>query len=267
MKLDQELKGRAIRKIDHSHLFADHRYHLIFTHNTTHSLKIIAESIQWNQQAGHFCFLRQSHSSIIGMRDYVRNDRVHGLDVEELESRSSMKSSLNEDFSNFNVFVFPAQCNFTGQHFPLRWITDVKNGCLADIVENDFPWIVVVDAAAYFMNSTLSLKEYQADFIAFSFYKMFGFPTGVGALCASRDALELLKRPYSGGGTFDSIAWDAPWKVLKPAPAMYEDGTLPFLEIMAIDHGFNFIDSIGGWQAVQSHVFGLAKMAKQGFYS
>lgn len=199
------------------------------------------------------------------MREYVCNDRVHAIDVEQLESRTDNVSIMSKDMANFNVFVFPAQCNFTGQQFPLRWITEVKNGSLSDLVQNNFPWIVVLDAAAYFPTSTLSLKDYQADFIAFSFYKMFGFPTGVGALCASRDALQLLKRPYSGGGTFDSIAWDAPWKVLKPAPAMYEDGTLPFLEIMAIDHGFSFIDSIGGWKAVQSHVFGLAKMAKHGF--
>ena len=33
------------------------------------------------------------------------------------------------------------------------------------------------------------------------FYKLFGYPTGVGALVARRKALAKLKRGYFGGGT------------------------------------------------------------------
>lgn len=247
--------------IYYRHLDADHTYQLIFTRNTTHSLKIIAESIRWEQ--GHLCFLRQSHTSVLGMREYLSPARVHAIDIQDLESRNS-SSQINDDASNFNVFVFPAQCNFTGQQFPQSWITKVKNGCLSDLVQNNFPWIVVLDAAAYLATSTISLMDYNPDFVAFSFYKIFGFPTGVGALCGLQSSFKLLNKPYSGGGTVDSISWDVPWKILKSAPEGFEDGTLPFLEIMAIDHGFNFIDSIGGWKIVQRHVFGLAQMAKQG---
>lgn len=240
---------------------------MVFTKNATQALKIIGESIAWDQQKGHFCFLRQSHTSVLGMRQYLSSDRVHAVDVEDLNLRIQSVSLIDQDSSSFNLFVFPAQCNFTGQQFPLSWIPLIKNGCLADLVDNDFPWIVVLDAAAYLGTSTLSLKQYNADFVVLSFYKMFGFPTGVGALCGLRSALKLLRKPYSGGGTVDSIAWDVPWAVSKAAPEMFEDGTLPFLEIISIDHGFNFIDSIGGWKVVQNHVFELANMARTGLKS
>ena len=39
-------------------------------------------------------------------------------------------------------------------------------------------WYVVLDAASYVATSRLDLSLYPADFIAVSFYKMFGFPTG-----------------------------------------------------------------------------------------
>ncbi|HIQ11754.1 MAG TPA: hypothetical protein EYH29_02680, partial [Caldilineales bacterium] len=38
------------------------------------------------------------------------------------------------------------------------------------------------------------------DFTPISFYKMFGYPTGVGALIARREALRKLVRPWFGGG-------------------------------------------------------------------
>ena len=238
---------------------------MIFTKNTTQSLKIIAESIQWDQQFGHFCYLRQSHTSILGMREFVPLDRVHPVEADALNSSDvDNAESFTNDASNFNVFVFPAQCNFSGERYPLSWIRKVKRGCLSEIVQNKFPWIVVLDAASYLTTTPLNLYEFPVDFVVFSFYKLFGFPTSIGALVGTSDALFLLKKRYYGGGTVASIAWDSPWKILKNTTEIFEDGTLPFLEIMAIDHGYDFIESIGGWKIVQNHVYGLANMALQG---
>lgn len=41
-----------------------------------------------------------------------------------------------------------------------------------------------------------------------SFYKIFGYPTGLGALVARRDALALLRPRYFGGGTAAACAVD-----------------------------------------------------------
>ena len=35
---------------------------------------------------------------------------------------------------------------------------------------------------------------------ALSYYKIFGYPTGLGALLARKDALEMLRKRYFGGG-------------------------------------------------------------------
>ncbi len=51
----------------------------------------------------------------------------------------------------------------------------------------------------------MSLTETPVDAMAISFYKMFGFPTGVGALIAKESFLAQLTRPWFAGGTVDVV--------------------------------------------------------------
>ena len=54
---------------------------------------------------------------------------------------------------------------------------------------------VLLDAAAFVPGHGLSLRTCPADFVALSFYKMFGYPTGVGCLIVRDAILPTLKRP------------------------------------------------------------------------
>lgn len=53
--------------------------------------------------------------------------------------------------------------------------------------------------------SVISLTETPVDAMAVSFYKMFGYPTGVGALIVKESFLATLKRPWFAGGTVDVV--------------------------------------------------------------
>lgn len=63
----------------------------------------------------------------------------------------------------------------------------------------------LLDAAALAATSTVNLSETPVDAMAVSFYKMFGFPTGVGALVVKEDFLRTLQRPWFAGGTVDVV--------------------------------------------------------------
>ena len=41
-------------------------------------------------------------------------------------------------------------------------------------------WYVLVDAASYIATNPLDLSAYHPDFVPISFYKLFGYPTGLG---------------------------------------------------------------------------------------
>ena len=61
----------------------------------------------------------------------------------------------------------------------------------------------LLDAAALAPTTRISLRETPIDAMAVSFYKMFGYPTGVGALIVKKDFLRVLRRPWFAGGTVD----------------------------------------------------------------
>lgn len=63
----------------------------------------------------------------------------------------------------------------------------------------------LVDGAALAATSILNLSDHPIDAMAVSFYKMFGYPTGVGALIIKTAFLAQLKRPWFAGGTVDVV--------------------------------------------------------------
>jgi selenocysteine lyase/cysteine desulfurase len=74
---------------------------------------------------------------------------------------------------------------------------------------------------------------------------MFGHPTGVGALLVRRSALADLKRPWFAGGTVNFASVQGQAHVLSPNEAAFEDGTLNYLSIPAVEIGLRHIESIG----------------------
>lgn len=100
-------------------------------------------------------------------------------------------------------------------------------------------WWVLCDAAkaAALVPPDLSLPG-APDFLVCSFYKIFGYPTGVGALVVRRSALALLRPRYFGGGTAAAIDADEDFYRRRPGPEGLEDGTLPFSSIAMIPLGF-----------------------------
>jgi molybdenum cofactor sulfurtransferase len=113
-------------------------------------------------------------------------------------------------------------------------------------------WLVVLDAAKACGTRPPNLSRHPADFVALSYYKIFGMPTGLGALLVRRDALAILQRNYFGGGTVSSVLADERTHVLRPSAAGFEDGTLPFLSIPAALRGFEELSARGGFHAVES---------------
>lgn len=64
----------------------------------------------------------------------------------------------------------------------------------------------MLDAAALVPCTPISLSDIGADAMCVSFYKMFGYPTGLGALVVKKSVLmDVLQRPWFGGGTVDLV--------------------------------------------------------------
>lgn len=184
-------------------------YSVIFTSGCTAALKLVAESFPWrpateDESGSLFSYLTDSHTSVVGIRGLTSGRGVATLAVspQDIENRAK-HAAQSEDITcqRPHLFSFPAQSNFSGKKYPLSYVQGIQARRLYPACDHRGRWFVLLDAASYVSCSPLNLKQSPADFIPISFYKMFGFPTGLGALLVRTDAAAILKKSYFGGGT------------------------------------------------------------------
>jgi molybdenum cofactor sulfurtransferase len=224
--------------------------------------------------------------------------------------------SQNEQFAG--LFVLPAESNFSGVRYDLDLVSRVQAGALGDIgksssiksdtafasasslTEADLTsirdhsnrgsiggrWLVALDASKFAGTHALDLRRVRADFVTISFYKMFGHPTGLGALIVRRDALPTLalasgspcssaagtsasdhggshipahsSSSYFGGGTVQVVDAHSRFHVARASLTdRFERGTPNTAAILALTHGFDALRRVGGMQTIAAHCAAL----------
>jgi molybdenum cofactor sulfurtransferase len=215
-------------------------YILVFTQNASAALKLVGESFCF-APVSRFLLTFDNHNSVNGIREFARAKGATvsyaPLVMPELRLDSGRLESLLNDANpaHANLFAYPAQSNFSGVKHPLDIVAKAQSK----------GWRVLLDAAAFVPTSLLDLSVVQPDFVTLSFYKMFGHPTGVGALLIRRTAIASLKRPWFAGGTVNFASVQGQAHVLSPNEAAFEDGTLNYLSIPAVEIGLLHLQSIG----------------------
>lgn len=219
---------------------APDEYLAIFTANASGALKLVGESFPFGP-GSHFLLTFDNHNSVNGIREFAR---ARGASVTyipvTLPDMRVDESSLEPYFDlaspgSSHLFAFPAQSNFSGVQHPLDWIERARAK----------GWFVLLDAAAFAPTNRLDLGRHKPDFVDLSFYKMFGYPTGVGCLIARRDALATLRRPWFAGGTITVASVQGDKHYLADGPAAFEDGTIDYLSLPAVEIGLRHIQSAG----------------------
>lgn len=184
-------------------------YSVIFTSGCTAALKVVADSFPWRPQSeseagSHFCYLTDNHTSVVGIRGLTSGRGVAALPVSPQEVEDRAKAEVHgEDYTcqTPHLFCYPAQSNFSGRKYPLSHVKGIQARRLYPACDHRGRWFVLLDAASHVSCSPLNLQDCPADFIPISFYKVFGFPTGLGALLVRNNAVGILKKTYFGGGT------------------------------------------------------------------
>jgi molybdenum cofactor sulfurtransferase len=215
-------------------------YACIFTPNATGALRLVGEAYPFAPR-GRFLATFDNHNSVNGIREFARANgaRTASVPLDDPDLRTSddvLERYLGDaDAEAPNLFAYPAQSNFSGVKHPLEWIALAQSR----------GWDVIVDSAAFVPTSRLDLWQWKPDFVALSFYKMFGYPTGLGALLARRSALRRLRRPWFSGGTVVAAHVLGDLVVPLSGHALFEDGTVNYLGIPAIEIGLRQIERIG----------------------
>lgn len=215
-------------------------YVVIFTSNASGALKLVGESYPFTPDS-HYLLTYDNHNSVNGIREYALAKGAEVTYIPVLPPKMRVDDSAMPDFfrkgqkGKNNLFAYPAQSNFSAVQHPLEWIE----------MAHQMGWDVLLDAAAFTPTNELDLSLVKPDFVPISFYKMFGYPTGVGALIARRQVLSKLHRPWFAGGTITVASVQGEKHYLAEAPMAFEDGTLDYLNIPAVEIGLKYLESVG----------------------
>ena len=214
-------------------------YLVIFTANATQALKLVGEAYPFDAN-GEYLLTFDNHNSVNGIREFARAKGssttyvpivLPDMRVDDAE----LTSHLERGGRGPRLFAYPAQSNFSGVQHPLAWIT----------LAQERGWDVLLDAAAFTPTNRLDLGRWRPDFVSQSFYKMFGYPTGVGCLVARRSALAKLRRPWFAGGTITVASVQGDRFYLAEGASGFEDGTPNYLALPAVEFGLQYLSEIG----------------------
>ncbi|HKY96890.1 MAG TPA: aminotransferase class V-fold PLP-dependent enzyme [Gemmatimonadaceae bacterium] len=227
-------KSRLLDFVDAPH----DEYVVVFTANTSAAIKLVAESFPFTRDSA-LVLSADNHNSVNGIREFARAAHSATSYVElnhELHLVDARGTLAQKRRSDHDLFAFPAQSNFSGVKHSLALIKQAQK----------LGYRVLLDAAAFLPTNRWSLREYPADFVALSMYKVSGYPTGVGALIARKESLAMLTRPWFAGGTvqYASVQNDRHMLLVRNGEG-FEDGTPAFLDIAAVADGLDLIDEIG----------------------
>lgn len=266
-------------------------YAVVFTANATAAARLVGEAYPFSRRGTRLVLTADNHNSVHGLREFARAAgakttyiplRQPDMRVDEARVLSALSSSSSSFSSSSSspphdgggkrgslarrllrsaggcgrserrrrargLFAYPAQSNFTGVRHPLSWVGQAQQR----------GYHVLLDAAAYLPTAALDLSEVKPDFVLASWYKVLGYPTGVGCLVARRDALEWLRprRPWFSGGTIQVVMVAVPWhQKAARADEAFEDGTLNFASIPDVRFGLDWLAAAAGLSVVAARV-------------
>ncbi len=215
-------------------------YTVIFTPNATGALKLVGESYPFSPGSVHLLTF-DNHNSVNGIREFARargaRIRYVPLSIPDLLiDAAALEAALAERPEGKDcLFAYPAQSNFSGAQHSLDWVGRAQAA----------GWDVLLDAAAFVPTNRLDLGAVKPEFVTLSFYKMFGYPTGIGCLIAKRSVLGKLHRPWFAGGTITVASVQGDRYFLADGPEAFEDGTVDFLNIPGVEIGLEHLRNAG----------------------
>ncbi len=238
--------SEATRRVERSrasvleYFNATSEYTAVFTLNASAAIKLVAEAFPF-EPGSRLLMTADNHNSVNGMREFARAKGALvdyapltrpelRIDAQAMTARLALAEP-----GHAQLLAFPAQSNFSGVKHPLSLVDQAQAA----------GWQVLLDVAAFAPTNRLDLGSVRPDFVALSFYKMFGYPTGVGCLLVRKAALAQLRRPWFAGGTVNFASTRGQLHVLSPGEAGFEDGTLNYQDIPAVEIGLRHLQRTG----------------------
>jgi cysteine desulfurase/selenocysteine lyase len=233
---------------------AEKSQEVIFTTGCTAGINLVARS--WgdaNVRAGDEILLTimEHHSNIVPWQQLAERTGAHvrfaPIDDQGRLQVDAFHSMLNE---RTRMVALTAVSNVLGTINPVKALVEAAHRAGA---------LVLVDAAQSVPHEPTDVRDWNADFVAFSGHKMLG-PSGVGILYG-REALLDAMPPFLGGGSMIRRVTVDGFEA-GDLPAKFEAGTPPIVPAMGLTAAIRYLEGVG-LEAILRHEQLLCRRAHE----
>ena len=226
-------------------------YEVIFTHNATSGFQLVGQLFKWTPHST-LTYLLDDHNSVLG---FVELSKQVGVSVsyvtdyptEQIKASNTSIDILDNipDSHPIHGFIFPFISNFSGHHYPMKWISDYQNS----------GGIIFLDCSS---SMAPNFSHFKPDFAFLSLLKLSG--SHGGAILVRRDRISLLKDPVAAGGSvLFSCARSLNYKPLPLLHSRLEGGTQSYQDLSLALTGLRVRHRLGTENELCSHVEQLAQ--------
>ncbi len=251
-------RGKHLLSEEASELFEDARRkvarflnaapsEVVFTHNTTHSLNLVALGSRLDGSANVVTTVQEHHSVLM---PFLQRTNVRFVPVGK-DGRVDPQRVFDQVDDDTALIAVAWASNATGAVQPIAEITRRAR-------EKGIP--TLVDGAQAVPHLPVDVDALGCDFLAFSGHKMLG-PTGVGVLWGKRDRLEALGSPLPGGGSPRLVTPSG--FTLKPVPHRLEAGTPAISQVIGLGAAVDYLQSFPP-ESLLAHERALAERLTRG---
>jgi cysteine desulfurase/selenocysteine lyase len=230
------------RKIIADFIGAKQPEEIIFTRNATEAINLVANSLGWT--AGDIV--------LTGDKEHNSN-LLPWMTLNKKSVQHIVSENLIADIEKYKPRLVATHIvsNLDGSMPDVKEIISVahKNGAL-----------VLLDAAQAMGHLPISVRDLDADFLAFSGHKMTG-PSGTGVLYGKYALLEKMEPFMVGGGIVASSTYDS--YELLPAPEKFEAGLQNYSGIIGLAAAAKYIREVG-WNFIEAQIAEVSKIIVQG---
>lgn len=233
---------------------AEHRREVIFTTGSTAAINLVARA--WgdaNVRPGDEILLTimEHHSNIVPWQQLAERTgvaiRFAPIDDQGRLVMDELASMISE---RTRMVAVTAVSNVLGTINPVKQIVDLAHAAGS---------LVLVDAAQSVPHQTTDVRDWDADFVAFSGHKMVG-PSGVGVLYGRETLLDRMPPFLGGGSMIRRVTVDG----YEPAdlPAKFEAGTPPIVPALGLTAAIKYLENVG-LDAIHQYEQQLARRAHE----
>ncbi|QGG95906.1 SufS family cysteine desulfurase [Actinomarinicola tropica] len=224
---------------------------IVFTKNATEALNLVAKA--WGRRhlrEGDAVVLTEleHHANIVPWHQLVEEIGIE-LRWIPVDAHGHLDlTDLDRLVDGARVVSFAAMSNVLGTILPIDRLVAAAHDAGA---------IAIVDASQYVPHIGTDVRDWGADFVAFTGHKMLG-PTGVGVLWGTPEILDATPPFLTGGEMILNVTKEGftpnevPWK--------FEAGTPPIAEIVGLGAAVDYLTELG-MDAVREHEVSLTGYA------